>query len=99
MAPSMTTKTSDAPAGVCGNGMTPSGARSNLAMEMPSPFTPGNWAAKAGVTAAFIRFVVLPGPPKPELTKSFTVTAAGFLQPSGPSGTEKSATQKSTTEA
>ncbi|KAG4990747.1 hypothetical protein JHK82_024241 [Glycine max] len=41
--------------------MTPPGARSRRAMEIPRPFTPENCASsKAGVTATLMMFEVLP---------------------------------------
>lgn len=49
-------------------------------METPSPFTPGNWPSKAGVTAALMMFVVLPALARPWKTKSSSVTEADFLQ-------------------
>lgn len=46
--------------------MTPPGAKSARAREIPRPLTPGNWLSNAVVTAALMRFVVLPVMPSPE---------------------------------
>lgn len=61
-------------------GTTPPGARSRRASEMPRPLRPGNWAAKAGLTAALMMLVVFPGCSKPLKMKSSMVTFVGDLQ-------------------
>lgn len=70
-------------------------------MEIPSPLTPGSWAANAGVTAALMMLERFPEARRPVDTKSSTVTTVAGLQayPAGLSGNFTSATQKSWTAA
>jgi hypothetical protein len=60
----VTNRSSEA-AGWVWSGTTPPTAMSSLAAEIPSPFTPGNWPTKAGVTAALMRLLVLPAAARP----------------------------------
>lgn len=77
--PLITSRTSF-PAGWMCSGMTPLGARSSLAIDTSRPFTDGNCAEKAGVTAAPMLLLTLPAAPNPVKKKLSAVKDEAALQ-------------------